>query len=76
MKGTQPFSEPETKGVSDFLFHNRQSIVCYINFQSYGQLWMSPFGWTIIKPNNYSIQVIFLKGLFYIKRAWTSCSSV
>lgn len=57
--GSQPFSEPETKGVSDYLSKHNDSIVCYINFHSYSQLWMSPYGWTKTKPGNFTIQVLF-----------------
>ena len=37
--------EPEVKGVADFLAKNNDTITCYINFHSYSQLWMSPYGW-------------------------------
>jgi hypothetical protein len=41
--GARAFSEIEVKGVSDFL-SKATDIICYINFHSYSQLWMSPYG--------------------------------
>jgi hypothetical protein len=42
--GSKPFSEVEVKGVSDFILKNKDQIICYINFHSFSQLWMSPWG--------------------------------
>ncbi len=54
--GPKPFSEIEVKGVADFLGKNNDSIVCYINFHSYSQLWMSPYGYKTEKPANFTLQ--------------------
>jgi len=43
--GTAPFSEPETKAVSDFLKANGP-FDAFIDFHAYGQLILRPYGWT------------------------------
>ncbi|CAF4487946.1 unnamed protein product, partial [Rotaria magnacalcarata] len=42
--GSKAFSEVETLQVSQFLNTHKDTIVHYINFHSYSQLWMSPWG--------------------------------
>ncbi|CAF3402602.1 unnamed protein product [Rotaria sp. Silwood1] len=54
--GSKPFSEIETKQVSNFIGANNDSIVHYINFHSYSQLWMSPWGYTTKPPNDFKLQ--------------------
>lgn len=55
-----PFSEIEIKGVADFISKNNNSIVSYLNFHSYSQLWMTPWGYTTKKPKDFELQVNFL----------------
>lgn len=54
--GPRAFSEPELKGVADFLTAHKDTIVCYINFHSFSQLWMSPWGWTTELPPDFKQQ--------------------
>jgi hypothetical protein len=42
--GEKAFSEIETTQVSQFIAANKDSIIHYINFHSYSQLWMTPWG--------------------------------
>jgi hypothetical protein len=42
--GGKPFSEIETTQVSKFIGDHKDTIVHYINFHSYSQLWMTPWG--------------------------------
>jgi murein tripeptide amidase MpaA len=42
--GEKPFSEIEVAQVAKFIADQQGSIVNYINFHSYSQLWMSPWG--------------------------------
>jgi len=42
--GHKPFSEIETTQVSQFIGSHNDTIVHYINFHSYSQLWMTPWG--------------------------------
>ena len=55
--GMSAFSEIEVKLVADFLLKNNDTIVAYLNFHSYSQLWMSPYGYTTKKPKDFDIQV-------------------
>ena len=42
--GRTPFSEIETLQVANFLTDHNSTLVHYINFHSYSQLWMTPWG--------------------------------
>jgi hypothetical protein len=42
--GGKPFSEIETTQVAKFIGDHNDTIVHYINFHSYSQLWMTPWG--------------------------------
>jgi hypothetical protein len=46
--GTAPFSEPETKAVSDYFksYNTDKKIVSAIDFHAYGQLILRPYGWS------------------------------
>jgi len=50
-RGSAPFSEIETKTVSNFLA-SIPNLVGYINFHSYSQLWMYPWGYTYLAPSD------------------------
>ncbi|XP_078582352.1 carboxypeptidase B-like isoform X2 [Branchiostoma floridae x Branchiostoma japonicum] len=47
--GRSPVSEPEVKGVSDFILQRRGEIQAYLSLHSYGQLWMYPYGYNATK---------------------------
>ncbi|XP_039073416.1 carboxypeptidase O [Hyaena hyaena] len=51
--GTGPVSEPETKAVSSFIESEKGNIVCFLTMHSYGQLILTPYGYTKNKPSNY-----------------------
>lgn len=51
--GPAPFSEPETKALSDYL-NTLNNMVFYYAFHAYGQMIMTPYGWTRDLPPNYS----------------------
>ncbi|WAR12863.1 CBPA1-like protein, partial [Mya arenaria] len=53
--GPEAFSEPEVKGVSDFL-QGLPNLKAFIDVHSYSQLWMSPWGYTKKLPENYKLQ--------------------
>ncbi|CAF4223324.1 unnamed protein product, partial [Rotaria magnacalcarata] len=42
--------------VSNFLRAHNDTVVHYINFHSYSQLWMSPWGYTTKKPEQFKLQ--------------------
>eukprot|EP00026_Physarum_polycephalum_P010042 Phypoly_transcript_10190.p1 GENE.Phypoly_transcript_10190~~Phypoly_transcript_10190.p1 ORF type:complete len:419 (+),score=48.89 Phypoly_transcript_10190:36-1259(+) len=54
-RGTTPFSEPETKAVSAYIFSNKP-FAGYIDFHSYGQLVLRPYGWTKTLPPDSAVQ--------------------
>ena len=51
--GSRPFSEPETKNVADFLEANKEQFLVYLSFHSYGQYWMTPWGYAGHLPDDY-----------------------
>jgi carboxypeptidase A2 len=51
--GTEPFSEPETRALSNYILQNKDKIAMYITLHSYGQLWLLPWGYTRTKPDDY-----------------------
>merc|ERR1712080_365529 len=53
-QGKAPADQPEVKAVQDYL-REQDDFLGYINFHSYSQLWMSPWGWTSKKPADYQI---------------------
>jgi len=53
-RGSAPFSEIETKTVSNFLSTIPQ-LKGYINFHSYSQLWMYPWGYTYVPTSDAKI---------------------
>jgi murein tripeptide amidase MpaA len=47
--------QPEVAAVQDFV-REKDDFLGYINFHSYSQLWMSPWGYTSAKPKDYQVQ--------------------
>ncbi|MBL8763594.1 MAG: hypothetical protein JNM07_04925 [Phycisphaerae bacterium] len=52
-RGTGPFSEPETAALSAFIAA-RPSLVSHIDFHSYSELILSPWGYTSALPSNHA----------------------
>ncbi|KAG0210456.1 hypothetical protein BGX28_009266 [Mortierella sp. GBA30] len=50
--GPSAFSSPEAKNIGDYL-KGLPNVVSYIDFHSYSQLWMVPYGYTNTPPDNY-----------------------
>jgi len=53
--GPKAFSEKETKAAADYV-KSVGNIRSFIDFHSYSQLWMQPYGWTAAKPKDYDDQ--------------------
>ncbi|CAF3636880.1 unnamed protein product [Rotaria sordida] len=53
--GDKAFSEIETAQVAKFITDQRGTIVNYINFHSYSQLWMSPWSYTTMKTAQFKL---------------------
>ncbi|KAK5981948.1 hypothetical protein GCK32_020776 [Trichostrongylus colubriformis] len=56
--GSRPFSEPEIVGLRDLVTWQIPNLVIYASLHSYGQLLLSPWGYTQARPDNYIDQVI------------------
>jgi len=54
--GPSPFSEPENKALADWVGAH-SNIVGYIDFHSYSQLYMTPWGWSTNLPADYNDQI-------------------
>jgi len=55
-QGPSAASEIEVQTVQSFLYDHRSTLMGYINFHSYSQMWMSPWGYTETLPADYAIQ--------------------
>jgi len=53
--GKSAFSEKEVKAVADYV-KTVGNVKAFIDFHSYSQLWMQPYGWTAAKPKDYDDQ--------------------
>jgi hypothetical protein len=53
--GPDPFSEPCTKHVADYILdlNQDQSVLAYITIHSYSQMWLTPYGYDYVYPENY-----------------------
>ncbi|XP_037081839.1 carboxypeptidase B-like [Pollicipes pollicipes] len=51
--GSRPFSEPETRGVRDFLLQHKNKMEMYISFHSYSQMLFVPYGHGTERPSDY-----------------------
>ncbi|CAD5215255.1 unnamed protein product [Bursaphelenchus xylophilus] len=54
--GAKPFSEPEVVGMKEFIDKNIKNLKVYGSLHSYGQVFLSPWGYTSQKPGNYKDQ--------------------
>ncbi|XP_063440738.1 carboxypeptidase B-like [Mytilus trossulus] len=52
--GPSAFSEVEVKAVSDFINSHKGTIKAFIDFHSFSQLWMTPWGYTKDLPTDYT----------------------
>ncbi|CAJ0963466.1 unnamed protein product, partial [Mesorhabditis belari] len=54
--GSHPFSEPEIRGLKEYITWNIPQLTIYASLHSYGQVLLSPWGYTDEKPDNYQDQ--------------------
>lgn len=52
--GSEPFSEIETKSMSEYIETISDKFYAYISFHSYSQLLMFPYGYTKVHLDNYN----------------------
>lgn len=53
--GSRAADQPEVKAVMDYL-RSKDDFLGYINFHSYSQLWMTPWGYTYSRAKDYEVQ--------------------
>lgn len=59
--GVAPFSEPETRAIADYMQEELlDKLHIFLDFHSYSQRWLTPWGYTASLPNNYAEQVSFV----------------
>lgn len=51
--GVSAFSESESASIRDSLAALRSRVKAYVSIHSYGQLWMSPYGYLSTLPPEY-----------------------
>uniref|UniRef100_A0A0A9XQJ7 Carboxypeptidase B n=2 Tax=Lygus hesperus TaxID=30085 RepID=A0A0A9XQJ7_LYGHE len=51
--GDRPFSEPETRAMSDFIMDRSDQIKAYLSLHSYSQMLLLPWGYTKQSPKDY-----------------------
>ena len=55
--GQTPYSEPENAAISDKVLELKATLKAFLTFHSYGQLWMTPYGYTHDEPEHYQEMV-------------------
>ena len=67
-RGRYPFSEPETAAMSTWLLAHKDNLAVYLTLHSYGQFWLTPWGFTLDVPQDYghlvSYHYLFIYLLF------------
>ncbi|CAA9994178.1 unnamed protein product [Nesidiocoris tenuis] len=51
--GDRPFSEPETRAMSDFIMDHSEQMKAYLTLHSYSQMLLLPWGYTKQNPKDY-----------------------
>ncbi|XP_066918772.1 carboxypeptidase B-like [Clytia hemisphaerica] len=59
--GPRPFSEQETLSLARYLYKLRRRLVSYMDVHVFGQLWMSPWGYSSTTPKHAAIHEAMLK---------------
>lgn len=59
--GERPFSEPESYNLAIYMYSIRDRIKAYVDFHSYGQLWMSAWGFATDLPPTYTKNKIAMR---------------
>jgi len=55
-EGASAASEVEVQHIQNYLFDHKDTLKAYVNFHSYSQEWMSPWGYTDAYPADYATQ--------------------
>ncbi|XP_048760855.1 carboxypeptidase B-like [Ostrea edulis] len=51
--GSQAFSEKESQSLRTFILSNKQNMIAYLTYHSYGQMWLYPWGYTSAFPQDW-----------------------
>ena len=66
-RGRYAFSEPETRAIANFLWRIRRKLNVYLTLHSYGQYWLTPWGFSYRVPHDYAEMVrIWVFGVFFL----------
>lgn len=68
--GRKPFSEKESLTLARYLYSIRRQLVAYVDVHTYGQVLMSPWGYSTGYPKDYSIQVSFISEGKVVGQRW------
>ena len=63
-KGSAPFSEPESQAIRkgvQMMKRNSGQIAAFISIHAYSQFWMSPYGYSYTKPQDYGDHMRVMK---------------
>ena len=71
--GGAAFSEVESQAVRDSLLAVASQTKCYLTFHSYGQYWLTPWGYTSALPSDYSELVKMRAQIDRILKITRSC---
>ncbi len=66
--GVAPFSEPEPAAMSRAIWGLRDRVALYLTLHSYGQFWLTPWGFTYDVPDDYDEMV---RDAWRFHCAWT-----
>ncbi|XP_041376834.1 carboxypeptidase B-like [Gigantopelta aegis] len=55
-RGPKPFSEPSVRGVAEYIQEIKEPVRGFIDFHSFSQLWMTPWGYTHDQPKDFKQQ--------------------
>ena len=55
--GSNSFSERESTALANYLNKTKDDIVAYVSLHTYGQSWMTPYGFTKKRPKAYDEMV-------------------
>ena len=59
-QGPEPYSEPETRALADYLDRDTGRWAVYLSLHSQGQLVMAPWGYTYTPPEDFDDLVIIV----------------
>ena len=58
--GSNSFSERESRALANYLNTTKDNIIAYVSLHTYGQFWLTPYGFTNKPPDRYQELVQYL----------------